>query len=427
MPNKKNKKISRRFVPRQNVPRRLRGQGGFIDDLKGGWKKFSDWTHGAGKPFMDSGRAISDAFLPGSGSWLKQFTNILGLGAYTPVHGNTILASPVPVMHGLTDKGLRIMNHEFIRDVSSSAAFAIMRFGVNPGLKSTFPWLSDIAASFQKWEPNGIVFYYKATSATALNSTNTALGTVTGAVQYDVDEANPTNKTQMVNLAGSMSGPPMSDNLYPVECAIDMRITRNLLIRRGDIADDLQKYDLGAFLLSTVGSQATAVTGELHICYDITLKQPIQAGAEGNDLLGCHFSGSNADGTHPLGTATVEVEDGLGITISDSAGGTAYDTITVGAGNSGRFMVELIYSGTPAAWADPALTLTNCNGQMRLNNNTVTNVSVTAGVNTGKATYVLIVDVAEPTLPWSVKYGKAGTVPTAAYVDIYVSAVNKSF
>jgi hypothetical protein len=398
----------------------LRGQGNFWDDVKGGWNKFSNWTHGSGKKWMDLGRTGADVAMPGAGGIIKGFTNLLGLGAYQPVTGNTVLASPVPIMHDLIDHGVRICNHEFIRDISSSTALSIINFGVNPGLQSTFPWLSSIASSFQKWEPNGIVFFYRATSASALNSTNTALGTIVGAVQYDVDEANPSEKTGLMNLAGAMAGPPNDDNMFPIECAPSMRLMRNLLIRRGPIDDDLQKYDLGKFLLSAVGSQAAATVGELHICYDITLKQPQQSGAQGNDLLMAQFSLTGVTNLLPLGTAATEVTDGLGVEIDSAA-----RKVTCGPGSSGKFKFSFGWVGTSTATTAPSVSLSNCSAS---------NVIFTTGsnyvfpVNGGTTTQLLqlvTVLVTDPTLPFSITLGAGGTLPASVTAaEIFVEQLN---
>jgi hypothetical protein len=381
---------------------------------------------------MDIGRFAANQYSPGSGDTLKQITNILGLGSYQTVQSNSILASPVPSVNAVVDRGIRIKNHEYIRDVSSSIAFDLLSFGINPGLKGTFPWLADIAASFQKWEPNGIVFFYKGTSAHALNSTNTALGTITGAVQYNVAEGVPPNKTSIVNLAGSMSGPPNHDNIYVVECAPSMRLMKNLLIRRNTAEEEKQKYDLGALYLASVGSQAAAITGELHVCYDITLKQPIQAGSEGNDLLSAHYydAASAGDGTHPLGTNPTERVDGLGVTFRDTAGGTAYDQIVINPGQTGVFRFEITWKGTAPGGGGivcPLFTPTNMTVVNCLDKATVHSIACPEDtVDAAQLSAILHYRITDPCEEAVLLVGKAGTTPTTSDVDISVTCVNSS-
>lgn len=216
----------------------------------------------------------ADFLLPGSGPLVGGIGKLLGFGAYTRQGAETWLASNVPAMHATLDRGVRITHHEYLGEMLSSTAFALITYPVNPGMARTFPWLSSLAAAFQKWEDHGIVFYFKSTSATALNSVNTALGSVMGAVTYNPYQIPPADKVTMLGLSGVQTGKPAEDNLFPVECKMSQSLFGTKLIRNCAVADDLAKYDAGNFHLATVGSQAIATVGELHIVYDITLKEP---------------------------------------------------------------------------------------------------------------------------------------------------------
>ena len=63
----------------------------------------------------------------------------------------------------------------------SADVFKIDSYLINAANPKTFPWLSQIAANYEQYDIEGMVF-----SADALNSTKTALGTVMMATQYDV-------------------------------------------------------------------------------------------------------------------------------------------------------------------------------------------------------------------------------------------------
>jgi hypothetical protein len=80
-----------------------------------------------------------------------------------------------------------ITNREYIGDVISANpnTFSYTTYPLNPGQNATFPWLASIASNFESYRFRGLVFEYKSMSADALNSVNTALGSVVLSVQYD--------------------------------------------------------------------------------------------------------------------------------------------------------------------------------------------------------------------------------------------------
>lgn len=217
---------------------------------------------------------IANQFIPGSGALVRGASKLFGFGAYTTDEANRILASRVPTMNSTLDQGVRVSHHEYLGDVSSSVGFVATKYPLNPGVSITFPWLSSLAVSFQEYELNGLIFFFKATSANALNSTNTALGQIIGATQYNPYLPIPTTKIAMLGLSSAADGKPSESNIYPVECKADMVLFRSKLIRSGVPVDDLAKYDHGNFILASNGSQAAAIVGELHVVYDITLKKP---------------------------------------------------------------------------------------------------------------------------------------------------------
>lgn len=115
--------------------------------------------------------------------------------------------------------GVRIRHREFIQDVSSSTSFVNQLFSINAGLASTFPWLSQIAPNFEQYKFHGLIFEFRSTSANALNSTNTALGTVILGTDYNTAAAAFTSKQQMENNEWTCSTKPSLSVIHPIECA----------------------------------------------------------------------------------------------------------------------------------------------------------------------------------------------------------------
>lgn len=128
-------------------------------------------------------------------------SKIFGLGAYKMKRNNVyndMVSQQVPVMHS-SSESVVFRHREYIADVSSSTTFTTTSYSVNPGLSATFPYLCNIAQNFQEYQFNGLVFEFKSTSADALNSTNTALGSVILAAQYRADAPLFVDKQQMLN------------------------------------------------------------------------------------------------------------------------------------------------------------------------------------------------------------------------------------
>lgn len=232
--------------------RRLKGRGGYAEDIGGS-----------------------------IGSWLGQkagslFRSITGLGTYK-VNRNSLVsaqASDPPVVSNTTS-ATRVQHREFIKDISGSQLFEIQTFEVNPGIATTFPWLASVASCFEEYRMHGILFEFKSTSADALNSTNTALGTVIMATEYNPLHPPFANKREMENYVYSTSNAPSMSALHPLECARDVTVLDELFVRNTPVVgSDLRFSDLGKFQLATVGMQANAVIGELWVTYDIELLKP---------------------------------------------------------------------------------------------------------------------------------------------------------
>jgi len=246
----------------------LRGRGGFFDDIGGLLKSVAG-------PALGALGGLADSVIPGAGQVTQGIRRLAGLGAYTPVKSNAILAQPVPKVGSSQDKGIKYTHQEFLGDVTGSADWELTQFHVNPGLPESFPWLSGLAGNFQKYRIDGLVFYLRSTSSVAIaSSSDLGLGTVLGGYQYNVYDKAPSSKVDFLALSGALSGKPSEDHIYPMECDRSKNVFGNLLVRTVGVADDLQKYDHAIFNLATVGFPGEYYLGELWVSYNITLMAP---------------------------------------------------------------------------------------------------------------------------------------------------------
>lgn len=222
---------------------------------------------------------------------------------------------------------------------------------INPGNSQTFPWLASIAARFQEYRFNGLMFEYRTTSSDALNSTNTALGVVIGATEYNVTRADWQNKAEMDNYEFVVSGKPSSNLMFPVECKPGMNVlgkqyVDSSLVVPTQTGQDPRMSWLGKFQLATSGFQASnVVIGELWVTYDVTLYKPAAPHAEAtSDLFGHFANGNNAD--YPLTGVTAALPFGTQTACSYVDFGTSVTSALYGSQGQRED------SGWSVNWAD---------------------------------------------------------------------------
>lgn len=202
---------------------------------------------------------------------------VSGLGDY---HSSADLYGRLPTMvNNPSGGGTIIRFQEYISDVITGASntFNITSYILNAGQGNTFPWLSQIASNFEQFQFEGIIFQFRSTSANALNSTNTALGTVIMATQYDTVDNAFSSKAEMLNYEFSASVKPSESCLHMIECAPNQTTIDKLYVLDGSVPPnaDPRLYNLGRFSIATSGFQGTNVNiGELHVTYQVRLLKP---------------------------------------------------------------------------------------------------------------------------------------------------------
>lgn len=345
----------------KGIPR-VRGKGAYTYDKPGPWGRIGRVAggmigsalgspYGLGKPGAAIGQKV--------GSLAHYIGRIFGSGDYmqsAPVKSNSILQPQAPTFN--TKSGVATVNirhREFLGDVITSSTiggFSINSFPLNPGLSATFPWLSDVCGqSFQQYRINGMVFEFRSMSSDALNSTNTALGSVVMCTDYDSADAPFNSKQQMENTEFGVSCKPSSNMIHAIECAPRVTTATELYVRAfaPPSNTDIRLYDWGRTYIATTGFQAASVNiGELWVSYDITLIKAIEQ-PPGYLIPGAHYPLDTATlatlPVKPLGTGIV---DTIGLTIA-STGLTVVFPRTIPVNS--KWSVILTHVSTPGAGA----------------------------------------------------------------------------
>jgi hypothetical protein len=286
----------------------------------------------------------------------RYLSKITGMGGYS-VSANTLYNSSAVPSFG--DTPMVVKHRAYLGDVTGSTLFSATTYTINPGNVSTFPWLSTIAIRFQEYRLLGMVFEFIPTCATAVSSTNTALGTVIMATQYNPNEPVFTSKLDMENSAYACSSTPFAPLVHPIECDPSKVLSNARFIRTATTnVKEAQLYDWGNFTIATVGMQASNVIGELWISFHIELMLPRLNPAAYPNPLSARISNGPFDANNTLGV----IQRGVGgnMPIQVTATGSGFDTIVLPSFvGVGRFMLVAFWSASTFA-TDFTYTYTNC-------------------------------------------------------------------
>jgi hypothetical protein len=327
-------------VMQQIVPRGSFAKGGSY--LGGAAGALAGGRYGMGIP----GSAIGGKL----GGFLgKGMSRILGFGDYTVTHnslvkeGMAIAPGEAVPAFGVIGHATRVRHREYIGDIvipSSPTEFVSSSYTINPGNSTTFPWLSALAANYQQYRFEGLVFEFKTLSSDI--TAGGALGSLMLATNYDVLESPYADKVHLENSQYAVSAKPSQSQIHTIECD-PAASTQNLWYVRDSSSStstgDDRFYDLGKFQVATAGLPGTegSVLGELWASYDVSLFKP-EIVTQSN-LSSKIVSTGSVSKTVPFGTNPVTT----GTSVS------TVDTDTITFTRSGEYLVEIDVTGTGAS------------------------------------------------------------------------------
>lgn len=352
---------------------------------------------------------------------------ITGFGDYK-VEYNTLMKggmSPPSVVNSINKGGVIQRHREYICDIKATTGFNIQTFLIQPGLPSTFPWLSQIANSYDQYRLRGMLFEFNSTSSDALlsASTSTALGSVIMSTDYDVADAVPGDKATMLNNEFSCSSKPSLSFIHPIECKRSRSAINTLFTRGAGIPNnfDQRLYDFARFNIATIGMQNNGgILGELWCTYEMEfMKQQVAQNITPFD----HFGLSGIiDGDNPMGSSQSR-------TPNSNLGGTmdAESYMFPEQLATGNYRVTWYVHGAVNVATGitlPTINYTNCSGRAVFSEGTVPDVGTPSPVNDKQSATCQIEIVMTITgLNASIKF--TDFVPPAAVVggDFLVSRV----
>lgn len=318
--------------------------------------------------------AISNAFIPGTGALATKagnwFSKLVGLGEYK-IKQNSLFSgingdNPTPLDFAGKDH-IDIIHKEYIADIVASSTFSSTSYVINPGNPITFPWLSSVANAYEQYQLKGMFFNYKSVSGEAVSSTNSSIGEVIFATQYNMYAEPFTDKAEMLASEFSNECPADTKCMYhPIECASNESAGETLYTKSNTAStyQDARFSDYGLLTVAVQGCQADNFTiGELWATYHIRLLKPRKASSDVYSVPYFHVSAASTSSAVPLqssGTVNTYYDDKntLRPTITDTTlSGRPSSKITFSnnlVGGRYRLIVMLTiegsFSGTPTGW-----------------------------------------------------------------------------
>jgi len=347
---------------------------------------------------------------------------VSGFGDYK-VENNSLMTGgldPPTIVNTVNNGNVIIRHREYLMDISATTTFTIQALSLNPGLISTFPWLSAIASHFEQYKFRGILFEFKSLSSDSVlsSATSSALGSVIMATQYNALNPAFPDKFTMENYEFANSSKPSISFIHPVECARRDTSLTELYVRdeAAPSGSDLRLFDLGNFYIATVGMQAASgVAGELWCTYEVELIKPKISNPIGAIISTDHFQlSSSATNAAPFTANKAGTFNTLGGTL-----GTNF-YVFPGTVVDGVFVLWWNLVGNSTATAAPTLVLTNCIAYNLLDLGTKNGLS-TVGTSTQ---FIQMVIVQITGVNAAISGFGTGTLPASpTYGDLVVSEI----
>ncbi len=211
------------------------------------------------------------------GRWLGSGIGMItGTGDYQvtgPTPTYNVLNGQIPKFDSTRQTNV-VCHREYLGDINGTAAFTNNTYPLNPGMASTFPWLSSVAANYQQYKFHGLIFEFRPLITDFV--TNGAPGVVVMATNYNSDETAYVSRQEMENSEYAVSVKPTNNLVHMVECAtpqtqLPIKNVRTTPVPTGQ---DLRVYDQGLFQFATQANP-TQDLGELWVSYCVEFFKPV--------------------------------------------------------------------------------------------------------------------------------------------------------
>jgi len=163
----------------------------------------------------------------------------------------------------------RIKHRELVGNVVGNTTFGVSSYSLNPGLVTSFPWLSTVASSFEQYSFKSLRYHFVTRCATSY------VGSVLLAPEYDALDAAPSTEILASMMDGACEDVPWRDQYISFDPQGMYPLGPRKFIRAGSLSNvDLKTYDAGQLFVCLAGCADTSTVGKLWVEYDVELHIP---------------------------------------------------------------------------------------------------------------------------------------------------------
>jgi len=263
-----------------------------------------------------------------------------------PVAEQMIFRGGKPVISTSPGRGgdarIRVRHREYIQDILGSVLFANVAFAVNPGIATTFPWLSQLAGLYESYEFKKLEFEFE-----TQKSTNTD-GSLLMAIDYDASDVAPTNKTTIMSFHDAVRSPVYAEAAFRGDSQDLQKFGPRRFVRQGALAanQSIVDYDVGTLNVATQGCLNASAIGELYVVYDVEFETPQLASNQSANSNSALIVTTVASRAAPF-TGTQSQTGGLPVSATGA---------TVTFNKTGRYLLTNVIVGTAITDVAPTLT-----------------------------------------------------------------------
>lgn len=162
---------------------------------------------------------------------------------------------------------VRVKNREFIMDLDGATEYGATSFLINPGNVVVFPWLSNIATSFEEYRFTRLCLRYETYVGTDQK------GSVMIAWDYDVADDVPISKQELLAFYGAIRCPAWSEVCAGFDT---QKANKWLFVKSGatPAGMDPHLYDVARLIVAVQGFPEASGVGELYLEYEVDFRIP---------------------------------------------------------------------------------------------------------------------------------------------------------
>jgi len=168
-------------------------------------------------------------------------------------------------------KPIRVQHREFLQTINSVTAFdGTSPYLLNPGLADNFPWLSQIAQSFEQYRFRMLRYVYRN------RCPSTTAATIYSATQFDSNDATFASIEDLMDYSKTARS-DIAWSSFNMNCRLGAgRFVKKLFVRTDSLitGEDANLYDSGKFTICGVSGTAGTYLGDLLVEYDVEFTNP---------------------------------------------------------------------------------------------------------------------------------------------------------